>query len=282
MKYKKFAVSLGMVFLLFMGMFTFQVNASEQSADDNDADVTIEVTLQINGDIPDEEHIPFTFILDEEDGAPVPVSSSVTITGEGTAEFGEITFTKPGEYEYTVTEQNDGVENYVYDDTVYTLDVDVRYDEYGNLIATCVAYCDDQKEPAIMFINTYDDDIPVPDGSTPAEEQSSTSSNTETTSPSNESSTVASTSPSGEETSTTTNQSTETTVSTGNTQPSTSPTNSFTSPTPGTSKTSDSPKTGDNANVFVWLLLLFVGVLGMSVCLRYLIVSKSKKRNKKK
>jgi pilin isopeptide linkage protein len=280
MKYKKFAVSLGMVFLLFMGMFTFQVNASEQSADDNDADVTIEVTLQINGDIPDEEHIPFTFILDEEDGAPVPDSSSVTITGEGTAEFGEITFTKPGEYEYTVTEQNDGVENYVYDDTVYTLDVDVRYDEYGNLIATCVAYCDEQKEPAIMFINTYDDDIPVPDGSTPAEEQSSTSSNTETTSPSDESSTVASTSPSGEET--TTNQSTETTVSTGNTQPSTSPTNSFTSPTPGTSKTSDSPKTGDNANVFVWLLLLFVGVLGMSVCLRYLIVSKSKKRNKKK
>jgi pilin isopeptide linkage protein len=272
-RYKKFAVSLGMVFLLLIGMFTFRVCASEQSAEDDDADVTIEVTLKIDGNMPD-EHIPFTFILDEEDGAPVPDSSSVTITGEGTAEFGEITFTEPGEYEYTVTERDDGVANYVYDDTVYTLDVDVRYDNYGNLVATCVAYCDEQKEPAIMFINTYDDDIPVPEGSTPAEEQSS-STETETTAPTDESSQVESTAPTEGTTSTDTNVST--------TQSSTSPANSFTSPTPsGSSGTSGSPKTGDSANVLVWLMILCAGAIGVFGCLRYLIVARkhNKEQNK--
>ena len=36
---------------------------------------------------------------------PMPDASSVTITGSGTATLGPITYTKPGDYLYTVTQK---------------------------------------------------------------------------------------------------------------------------------------------------------------------------------
>jgi pilin isopeptide linkage protein len=50
-------------------------------------------------------------------------SMTISVKGEGTGEFGDITFTEPGTYVYEVMEKNTGAKGYTYDDTVY----EVRY-----------------------------------------------------------------------------------------------------------------------------------------------------------
>ena len=50
-------------------------------------------------------------------------SMTIAVDGEGSGEFGDITFTEPGTYVYDVREKNNGVKGYNYDDTVY----EVRY-----------------------------------------------------------------------------------------------------------------------------------------------------------
>lgn len=50
-------------------------------------------------------------------------SKTVTQTGAGAVEFGEIEFTHPGAYEYTVTEKDTGAAGYTFDKSVWT----VRY-----------------------------------------------------------------------------------------------------------------------------------------------------------
>jgi pilin isopeptide linkage protein len=260
-KYKKCAASLGMTFLLFTGIFPLQTFAAEKSTqDENIVNVAFEVVLEFDGDIPD-ENIPFTFILDEEEGAPLPDVPYVTIDGEGTAEFDEISYTKPGEYEYTIFERDDGIENYIYDSSIYYLDVNVRYDNDGQLIATYDAYTEDAKELQILFINEYDDDD---------EEESTVPSEVTTpsdvTTPSETSVTTEGTAP--------TYSTTETTVTqnlTESTKTSVSPTNSSTNPI-----STEAPKTGDDTNNLPWIVLMFAAVIGIIGCMWYLKATKNR------
>lgn len=86
----------------------------------------LEVTKAISGDTPAKAST-FTFELEAEDSAPMPdgVSGSTTtveITGEGSAAFGSITFASDGTYQYSVRELSDEkVDGYTYDETEYTV-----------------------------------------------------------------------------------------------------------------------------------------------------------------
>jgi pilin isopeptide linkage protein len=257
------------------------------------------------------EDIPFTFVLESDEGAPVPEDMHVTRSGAGFAEFGEIEFSEPGEYLYTIHERDDGVENVIYDDNVYSLDVKVRYDNKGELIATCVAYSENSigvKEPEILFINTYQEEDPTPISSedptpseeptpsedlTPSEEPTPSDENT----PSEEPTSIDENTPSEEPTSIDENTPSEEPTSIDESTPSEEPTpsketdfadanipseepeyvyesNSPEEPTPSaTSDSSGFPLTGDNTNIILWIVLLCAAAIGMTICVRHMNMS---------
>lgn len=78
----------------------------------------------------------FTFELTGADGAPMPESATATNNAQGVVSFGSITFDAVGEYDYTVTEVNDGQDGITYDeDTRRTIHVSVTDDGEGHLVA---------------------------------------------------------------------------------------------------------------------------------------------------
>lgn len=68
---------------------------------------------------------PVTFTVTPRGTAPAPEESSVTISGEGRADFGSVTFSNPGTYTYEIRETAGDVTNMTYDSTVYTVTVRV-------------------------------------------------------------------------------------------------------------------------------------------------------------
>lgn len=68
---------------------------------------------------------PVTFTVTPLGTAPVPEKTSVTISGEGRADFGSVTFSNPGTYIYEIRETAGDVTNMTYDSTVYTVTVTV-------------------------------------------------------------------------------------------------------------------------------------------------------------
>ena len=67
------------------------------------------------------------------DGSVNGVKQS-TVIGSGEVEFGTFEITQAGTYQYLICEINDGIENYTYDTTIYTITFDVR-DVAGQLVA---------------------------------------------------------------------------------------------------------------------------------------------------
>ena len=120
------------------------------------------VTKVVTGDTPPSPS-DFTFVLTPNDEAfPMPNdktggTATVTITGSGSSEFGWITFTKPGTYEYTVTETDTGVVGYTYDTSVYVIRYDV-VERDGKLEATRTFFKDGQVVEGLeapTFTNVY-------------------------------------------------------------------------------------------------------------------------------
>lgn len=56
-------------------------------------------------------------------GVIMPDYTTCHVVGTGTAEFGAITFTKPGTYRFEISEINSGLPDYIYDESVWTLTV---------------------------------------------------------------------------------------------------------------------------------------------------------------
>ena len=107
----------------------------------------------------------FTFELAGADGAPMPEETTATNAANGTVSFGPITYNEPGEYDYTVTEVNDGQDGVTYDaDSTRTVHVSVVDNGQGNLVAT-VTYGDD----GAVFVNTAQPEVPTPEQPTPDE-----------------------------------------------------------------------------------------------------------------
>ena len=126
----------------------------------NPVKIQLPVKKELTGnEIPkDEEGIilnkEFTFILKAKNEEPMPEvgRETVTIVGADEEVFGEIEFTEPGTYSYTVEEVEGTEPGYAYDKATHTFTVTVT-DNKGDLEAAWVV--DDATETVAVFTNTY-------------------------------------------------------------------------------------------------------------------------------
>lgn len=89
------------------------------------------------------------------EGAPMPEETTVANDVAGGISFGPITFTEPGEYDYVVSEVNDGQEGVAYDeDADRTVHVSVTDNGQGSLVAE-VTYPEGS-----TFVNTAEPEEP--------------------------------------------------------------------------------------------------------------------------
>ncbi len=131
------------------------------------AAASLEVEKRLVGDTPPEQQT-FTFVLEGQDGAPMPAQDTLAITGAGTGQFQPIVYTQPGDYTYTLREQAGTAERYTYDETVYTVTVQVTTDDAGALTANVSMAADGRsgKAAKAVFVNSYEKEpepTPPPD-----------------------------------------------------------------------------------------------------------------------
>lgn len=136
----------------------------------SDANVTLKVNKDLQGrDWRDGDS--FTFNISAAAGTPLPDPTSVTInnaTPDHTASFGDITFSAPGTYTYTVTEDNDPEQPLVgvnYSGATYTVTVKVNDNGEGKLVIPDggVTYSQtggtDVTDNTMVFTNNYVADV---------------------------------------------------------------------------------------------------------------------------
>lgn len=128
-------------------------------ADEGGAAVRFEVEKRLEGAVPAVEE-DYVFVLESEGGAPLPDETRLTITGEGTASFPEITYDELETYRYTVRELAGDSKSCSYDPSVYEVTVQVTTDEEGQLEATVYAsrQGSDAKAGSLLFVNSYEAD----------------------------------------------------------------------------------------------------------------------------
>ena len=116
-----------------------------------------------------EEEETYTFELKANDASnPMPKaaggasSMTMSITGEGTKEFGEIAYTEPGVYAYTVTEVEGSNPDCEYDGSVYTLIATVTEDSNYKLHVKTEYLKDGSaiKIANFLFTNVYEEEPP--------------------------------------------------------------------------------------------------------------------------
>ena len=111
------------------------------------------IVLDENDKVLDDCSDTFKFELKAKDEtSPIPESTEVTITGNGTGSFGTIKFTETGTYTYTIKEIADETESYVYDDSEYVIVYEVTKPE-GLLEITKTVTKNGFRADAITFTN---------------------------------------------------------------------------------------------------------------------------------
>lgn len=117
------------------------------------------VVINDAGTAPDDVKFHFSMRADDKT-YPMPegsVDGVKTIeTGTGSYEFGIMEYEKAGTYTYSVTEDKDGVANFTYDDTAYTVTVVVEKID-GRLQATRTITQGSDKLDSMTFTNHYND-----------------------------------------------------------------------------------------------------------------------------
>ena len=91
---------------------------------------------------------------------PMPEGSedgikTIRISGSGRAEFGTWSYTREGTYFYTVSEINNKISGYTYDDTVYTITDSVKALDGQLTVTRVVTNGSDRQVESLPFINTY-------------------------------------------------------------------------------------------------------------------------------
>lgn len=119
---------------------------------------SLPVSVKLNGDFDE------TFIVTiapgdgTGDGLPMPENREISIAGDSSSAFEGLRYTAPGDYVYTVTQKAGNTEFMTYDETVYTVVVQVTNAADGGLTYQVYASRDDDtesKSAEISFINTY-------------------------------------------------------------------------------------------------------------------------------
>lgn len=155
-------------------------NTYDQSKRQVIGDPPVRIEKSISGDKPVED-ADFVFVMEPERAdypLPIPASSAVvirdgkayvTVHGKGIAEeIGDIVFTEPGEYNYTVRERDDRIPGYSYDDAVFTVSYSV-FERAGQLECTRTVFKTGSiyttGDKPLVFNNNYSDpgpDQPIP------------------------------------------------------------------------------------------------------------------------
>ena len=117
-------------------------------------DTAIEVEKTVTG-VPNVDAV-FKFILTAVNGAPMPESNEIVVAGAGKASFGQIAYTEPGIFTYTITEIDEKLAGWSYDASVYTLTVTVTEDADGKLTASKALTKAGQPAEKALFTNRYD------------------------------------------------------------------------------------------------------------------------------
>ena len=146
----------GMIFLLALLMtimIPFAAFAEEFSCT-----VNLPVKVQIDGKNP--PSLDYKFKIEAENNAPLPEVTEVTVNAAetGTVEFGPITYKRPGNYIYRITQITDNRLNLTYDSRTYAVTVQILRSEDDTLHAEIVAStgsADGSKASEIVFTNTY-------------------------------------------------------------------------------------------------------------------------------
>jgi pilin isopeptide linkage protein len=95
-------------------------------------ELAVPVTHTLEGDTPADK-LAFEFsITPVEEGDPVPAASTITVENPGGPledSFDAITYTKPGDYDYILSQVEGNTEGVTYDNSQYYVRVSVRYDQ---------------------------------------------------------------------------------------------------------------------------------------------------------
>lgn len=151
MKWKRL-FGIGLCFVATI-IFSLPAYAATESVE-----LSIEVENIVEGDTPPSAE-DFTFILEAVDGAPMPESSTITISGTDTGYFLPITYTEPETCHYILREITGSTKGYTYDDRIYDVTVQVITDETGTLHASMYV-CEQGSEfktETVKFVNQYKD-----------------------------------------------------------------------------------------------------------------------------
>ena len=89
-------------------------------------------------------------IKSENETNPMPDVKEVTIKDNGKVEIGPMTYTKPGRYNYFISQEAGNVEHFTYDSAVYTVTVSIEND--GNGVENGAT----EKTDDVVFSNTYE------------------------------------------------------------------------------------------------------------------------------
>lgn len=146
----------GMIFLLALLMtimIPFAAFAEEFSCT-----VNLPVKVQIDGKNP--PSLDYKFKIEAENNAPLPEVTEVTVNAAdtGSVEFGPITYNRPGNYHYRITQITDNRLNLTYDSRTYAVTVQILRSEDDTLHAEIVAStgsADGSKASEIVFTNKY-------------------------------------------------------------------------------------------------------------------------------
>ena len=123
------------------------------------AEYTPQINKTVIGDTPHNEVFTFNIVEGEdnpENGAEFS-NKTATVTGSGNTNFGAITFTKAGTYKFKITEADGGLHGYTYDESVWTLTVEVADDDSQlEVVSHSYVKADGTRnEDGAAFTNTY-------------------------------------------------------------------------------------------------------------------------------
>ena len=97
-------------------------------------------------------------IKSENETNPMPDVKEVTIKDNGKVEIGPMTYTKPGRYNYFISQEAGNAEHFTYDSAVYTVTVSIENDGNGGLKSVIYAVENGatEKTDDVVFSNTYE------------------------------------------------------------------------------------------------------------------------------
>ena len=136
------------------------------------------VIKELKGDDPSTDaEFRFTFTRDDA-SYPMPNGArgdtlTLSVTGAGQVEVGQIVFDQAGTYSYTVKEIDDKTTGYTYDTSVYRIVYEVSLDDstkeliFKRTITKDGIPVEDQSRVSFVFTNTYTAPKPAPDPDTP-------------------------------------------------------------------------------------------------------------------